>query len=447
MAGHGEIETVCLHGGHEAHGASPSRAVPIHQTTSYVFRDADHAASLFDLREAGHIYTRISNPTTEVLEARMAMLEGGAAALAVASGQAAATLAFLTLCESGDEIVSSSKIYGGTFNLLSTTLARLGIATRFVGSPDPSRIRAAITCKTRAVFVEAVGNPSGEVADLPALADVAHQRGVPLAVDATTATPVLCRPIEHGADIVIHSATKFIGGHGTSIGGIVVDSGLFPWDNGRFPRMTEPSEGYHGLRFWEAFRGDAGTNLAFTARARAELLRDLGPALSPFNAFLFLQGLETLPLRMERHCQNAMAVARWLERHPKVAWVSYPGLESHPSYEAARRMLRGGFGAILTFAAAGGYEVSRRIPEKVRLISHLANIGDSRTLIIHPASTTHRQLSTEERRAAGIADDMVRLSVGLEHVQDICADLDRALEGTCAGSEQERKARSRRLRR
>lgn len=430
MSDRKRIETVCLHGGQSVDPGTLSRAVPIYQTTSYLFRDADHAARLFDLKEAGHIYTRIANPTTEVLEKRMAMLEGGSAALAVSSGQAAETLAFLALAEQGDEIVASSKIYGGTYNLLGVTLKRLGIRARFVGLPDPERVDAAITDKTKAVFVEVVGNPTGDVADLDALAVVAHRRGVPLVVDATTATPCLCRPVEHGADVVIHSATKFLGGHGTSIGGIIVDSGRFPWDNGRFPRFTEPSEGYHGLRFWEAFFDCAGHNNAFIARARLEYLRDLGPALSPFNAFLLLQGIETLPLRMARHCENASAVARYLEAHPKVAWVSYPGLEEHPSHETAKRILRGGFGAILTFGVRGGKEASKRIVDRVRLVSLLANIGDARSLIIHPASTTHQQLTAEQRLACGIPEDMVRLSVGLEHIDDILADLDQALEGT-----------------
>lgn len=429
MATQWKLETACLHGGHVVDGTTRSRAVPIYQTTSYLFEDTDHAARLFALEQPGNIYTRIGNPTTEVLERRVAQLEGGTAAVAVASGQAAAALTLLTLAEAGDEIVASSRLYGGTTNLLKVTLDRLGIRTRFVGPPIPGAVDEAVGPRTRAVLVETIANPGGEVADLPALADVAHHHGVPLVVDNTAATPLLCRPIEHGADIVLHSATKFLGGHGTAIGGVVVDSGRFPWDNGRFPRFTEPSEGYHGLRFWEAFGpASAAGSTAFAVRLRVEQLRDLGPALAPFNAFLLLQGLETLPLRMQRHSQNAIAVARRLEAHPKVAWVSYPGLPGHPSHEVARRVLEHGFGAILTFGVAGGRKAARRVVDRVRLISLLANIGDVRTLIIHPASTTHQQLSTPERLASGVTEDQVRLSVGLEHLDDILADLEQALE-------------------
>ncbi len=423
------FDTLCLHGGHEVERATGSRAVPIHQTTSYLFDGVDHAARLFDLAEAGHIYTRISNPTTGVLEQRLALLEGGSGALAVASGQAAATLTLLTLAENGDEIVASSQLYGGTSNLLKVTLARLGIVTRFVDEPEPGAVAAAIGERTRAVLVETIANPSGEVADLPALAETCHARGVPLVVDNTAASPYLCRPIAHGADIVFHSATKFIGGHGTSLGGVIVDSGRFPWDNGRFPRFTEPSAGYHGLRFWEAFGPDSeGGSTAFIVRARVEQLRDLGPALSPFNAFLLLQGLETLPLRMQRHCDNALAVSRFLADHPKVAWVSYPGLPEHPAHARAAALLEHGAGAILAFGVHGGLEAARRVVDGVRLISLVANIGDARTLVIHPATTTHRQLSAAERRAAGVPDDLVRLSVGLEDLDDIIADLVQALE-------------------
>ncbi len=428
MSDHYGFDTLCLHGGHQVDDAPRSRAVPIYQTTSYLFDDVDHAARLFDLEEAGHIYTRISNPTTDVFERRMALLEGGSGALAVASGQAAATLTLLTLAEAGDEIVASSQLYGGTTNLLKVTLARLGIVTRFVDDPSPDAVAAAIGEHTRAVLVETIANPSGGVPDLPALASACHHRGVPLVVDNTAATPYLCRPFAHSADIVFHSATKFIGGHGTSMGGVIVDSGRFPWDNGRFPRFTEPSAGYHGLRFWEAFGPGSPTgNTAFIARARVEQLRDLGPALSPFNAFLLLQGLETLALRMQRHCDNALTVARFLAAHPKVARVSYPGLPGHPSNARASALLEHGAGAILTFGVRGGVEAARRVVGAVRLISLLANIGDARTLIIHPATTTHRQLSAEERRVAGVPDDLVRLSVGLEEVDDITADLAQAL--------------------
>jgi len=424
-----KLETICLHGGQEVDATTHSRAVPIYQTTSYVFDDTAHAASLFELGEFGNIYTRIMNPTTDVFEKRMAELEGGVGALAVASGQAAATVTFLTLAGQGDELVSSSRIYGGTYNLLKVTLDRLGITTRFVGNPDPEAIEAAINDRTKAVLVETIGNPGGEVPDFKAIADIAHRHGVPLVVDNTTATPILCRPIEHGADIVFHSATKFIGGHGTSIGGVIVDSGNFPWNNGRFPVFTEPSEGYHGLRFWDTFGADSPLgNIAFIIRARVENLRDLGPALSPFNSFLFLQGLETLPLRISRHCENATRVAEFLTGHPKVAWVSYPGLADHPSHEIAGRMLGGGYGAILTFGVEGGLEAARRVVDSVGLISLLANIGDAKTLIIHPASTTHQQLSEAERLESGVTEDLIRLSVGIEHPDDILTDLGQALE-------------------
>jgi len=424
-----KIETICLHGGHEVDAQTHARAVPIYQTTSYLFEDTDHAARLFDLKEFGNIYTRIMNPTTDVFEKRMALLEGGVGALGVASGQAAATVTFLTLAGQGDEIVSSSRIYGGTYNLLKVTLDRLGIKTHFVGNPEPDLIEAAITDRTKAVLVETIGNPGGDVPDFKAVAEVAHRHGVPLVVDSTAATPVLCRPIEHGADIVYHSATKFIGGHGTSIGGVIVDSGNFPWDNGRFPTFTEPSEGYHGLKFWEAFGADCPLgNIAFIIRARVENLRDLGPALSPFNSFLFLQGIETLPLRMQRHCSNALEVAKFLTDHPKVDWVSYPGLPDDPCHATASRYLEGGFGAILNFGVRGGLEPARKVVDSVELISLLANIGDARTLIIHPATTTHQQLAEEERIASGVTDDLVRLSVGIEHPDDILTDLGQALE-------------------
>jgi len=422
------FDTICLHGGHKFDSDTLSRAVPIYQTTSYLFRDTEHAARLFDLKEFGNIYTRIMNPTNDVFEKRVAMLEGGVAALATSSGQAAATLTFTTLAAAGDEILSSSKIYGGTYNLLKVTLKRFGIQAKFVGDPTPENFAKAITDRTKAIHVETIGNPRGDVADIPALAEVAHEHGVPLVVDNTVATPYLCRPIDLGADIVYHSATKFIGGHGTSIGGVIVDSGKFPWDNGRFPSFTEPSEGYHGLRFWEAFGPDSPFgNIAFIVKARVEYLRDLGPALSPFNAFLFLQGLETLPLRMQRHCENAMAVANYLREHPKVAWVSYPGLPEHPTYPIAQRVLQRGFGAIVTFGMKGGKEQSRRVVDNVKLISLLANIGDARTLIIHPATTTHQQLTREEQLSTGVTEDLIRLSVGLEHIDDILEDLEQAI--------------------
>ncbi|HHM23898.1 MAG TPA: O-acetylhomoserine aminocarboxypropyltransferase/cysteine synthase [Bacteroidetes bacterium] len=423
------FETLALHGGQEVDPTTRSRAVPIYQTTSYLFDDADHAARLFDLKEFGNIYTRIQNPTTDVFEKRMALLEGGVAGLATASGQAAETLVATTLAQQGDELISSTSLYGGTYNLFKVTLKRFGITVHFVPASDLEGIERKIGPKTKGIYLETIGNPSGDIPDFEALADLAHAHSLPLIVDNTAASPYLCRPIEHGADIVLHSATKFIGGHGTSIGGVIVDSGKFPWDNGRFPQFTEPSEGYHGLRFWEAFGPDSPTgNIAFAVKARVEGLRDLGPALSPFNAFLLLQGLETLPLRMQRHCENAQRVAEFLQSHPKVSWVSYPGLPEHPSHKLAKRYLNGGFGAILTFGVKGGLEAGKRLISSVRLISLLANIGDAKTLIIHPASTTHQQLAPEERRATGVTDDLVRLSVGLEHIDDILEDLDQALQ-------------------
>ncbi|NDY41852.1 O-acetylhomoserine aminocarboxypropyltransferase/cysteine synthase [Dissulfurirhabdus thermomarina] len=416
------LATLAVHGGQAPDPATGARAVPVYQTTSYLFRDAAHAADLFALRAPGNIYTRMMNPTTDVLERRMALIDGGAAAVAVASGQAAITLALLNLARAGDEIVASSSLYGGTFNLFRHTLADLGITVRFVDPADPAAVRRALGPAARALYVESIGNPKLDVPDFEALAEAAHEAGVPLLVDNTVA-PGLWRPIDHGADVVIYSATKFIGGHGTSIGGIVVDSGRFPWPEDRFPGLHRPDPSYHGLVYKEAF-GD----LAYIARLRTRYLRDLGPALSPFNAFLFLQGLETLPLRMERHCANALAVARHLAGHPKVAWVRYPGLEDHPTHDLAARYLGGGFGAIVGFGVRGGYPAGVRFIENVRLLSHLANIGDAKSLVIHPASTTHQQLAPEERRRAGVTDDFVRLSVGIEDAADIIEDIDRALE-------------------
>jgi OAH/OAS sulfhydrylase len=416
------LDTVCLHGGQKPDPVTGSRAVPIHQTTSFVFKDTEHAAGLFGLKEAGNIYTRISNPTADVVEQRVAALEGGVGALLVASGLAAEMILFTTLAKQGENIVSSSSLYGGTKTLLGVALARFGIGARFADVRDPASFEPLIDDATRAVFLETIANPSGEVPDLEAFARLAHAHGLPLVVDSTFATPILCRPFDWGADVVIHSATKFIGGHGTSIGGIIVDGGRFPWDSGRFADFVDPSPGYHGLKFWETF--GAAT---FIAKCRAEGLRTLGPAPSPFNAFLFLQGLETLHLRVPRHCDNAMRTARFLKAHPKVAWVSYTGLPDHPSHELGRKYLRGGFGSIFTFGVKGGSEAGRRVIENVRLISHLANVGDAKTLILHPASTSHSQLSEEERQAAGITPDLVRLSVGVEHPDDIIADLDQAL--------------------
>ncbi|WP_338832727.1 O-acetyl-L-homoserine sulfhydrylase [Moorella humiferrea] len=414
--------TQAIHAGQEPDPVTGAQAVPIYQTTSYVFRDAEHAARLFALKEEGNIYTRITNPTTEVFEKRMAALEGGVGALATASGQAAITLAVANIANAGQEIVASTSLYGGTFTLFNYTLPKFGIKVRFVDSTDPEDYRKAINDNTRAIYVEILGNPKLDIPDLEALADIAHGAGIPLIVDNTFATPYLCRPIEFGADIVVHSATKFIGGHGTSIGGVIVDSGKFNWDNGKFPGLVEPDPSYHGLSYVKAF----GT-AAYIVKARVQLLRDMGPALSPFNAFLFLQGLETLHLRMERHVQNTLQIARWLSEHPAVAWVSYPGLPSHPSYERGRKYLPRGTGAILTFGIKGGKEAGKRFINSLKLFSLLANVGDARSLVIHPASTTHQQLSPEEQLASGVTEDLVRLSIGLEDVEDLVADLEQAL--------------------
>ena len=419
------FDTLALHGGQEPDPTTTARAVPIYQTTSYVFNDADHAANLFSLAEPGNIYTRIMNPTTDVFEQRMALLEGGVGALAVASGQAATTLAILNLAGAGDEIVSAAALYGGTYNLFHYTLPKIGINVNFVDSTDPENIRAAITDKTKAVYAETVGNPALHTLDIRATADVAHEAGVPLIVDNTVPSPYLVNPLAHGADIVVHSATKFIGGHGTSIGGVIVDGGQFPWDNGRFPGFTDPDPSYHGLEIYPTLG-----ELSFILKARIQMLRDYGPALSPFHSFMFLQGLETLPLRMERHSQNAMAVAEFLQAHPKVSWVNYPGLPDHPGHETARKYHRGGmFGAILGFGIEGGLEVGKAFINRLELHSLLANIGDAKSLVIHPASTTHSQLTAEEQRTTGVTDDYVRLSVGLESIDDILYDLDQALNG------------------
>ena len=421
-------ETTLLHGGQTADPTTGSRAVPIYQTTSYQFRDTEHAASLFGLKEFGNIYTRIMNPTTDVFEQRVAALEGGVGALAFASGQAAETATILNLARSGDNLVSSSSLYGGTYNLFQWTLPKIGITTRFVDGSDPANFAPAIDANTKAIYLETVGNPRLDVPDIAAIADVAHAHGIPLVIDNTFA-PLLCQPIRHGADIVIHSATKWIGGHGTSIGGVVVDGGTFDWRaSGRFPDFVEPDPSYHGVSYVEAVG-----NLAFIVKLRVQGLRDTGAALSPFNAFLFLQGLETLPLRIERHASNALAVARWLEQDPRVAWVSYPGLESHPAHANAARYLDGGFGGVLAFGIRGGREAGKLLINNVQLFSLLANVGDAKSLIIHPATTTHQQLSAEEQRASGVTDDLVRLSIGLEHVDDIIADLDRALTIATSG--------------
>lgn len=416
------LETLCLHAGQFPDPATGSRAVPIYQTTSYVFDNADHAASLFNLQTFGNIYTRLMNPTTAVFEERMAALEGGRAAVATASGMAAEMSAVLTLVESGDHIVSASTLYGGTYTLFDVNLRKLGIETTFVDPDEPENFRAAIQKNTKLVYAETLGNPVINVLDIEAVADIAHDAGLPLMLDNTFPSPYLCRPMDHGCDIVVHSATKYIGGHGTSIGGIIVESGKFPWDNGNFPGMVEPSKGYHGVRFYETF-GDFG----YTMRVRCEVLRTFGAALSPFNSFLLIQGLETLPVRMDRHCENAMAVATFLRDHPRVPWVNYPGLADNRYYELAQRYMPKGVSSILTFGVKGGHEAGVKFIEAAEFMSHLANVGDAKTLIIHPASTTHRQLSEEGQIAAGVTPDMIRISVGLESIDDILWDIDQAL--------------------
>jgi O-acetylhomoserine (thiol)-lyase len=417
--------TRALHAGQQPDAATGARAVPIYQTTSYVFEDTEHAAALFNLQRFGNIYTRIMNPTTAVFEERMAALERGVGALAVGSGQAAQFLAITSLCQAGDEIVSASTLYGGTYTQFDVSFRKIGINVTFVDPGDPEDFRRAITPRTKLLYGETIGNPRMNVLDIGAVARIAHEANIPLVIDNTFASPYLCRPIEHGADIVLHSATKFIGGHGTSIGGVIVDSGKFPWERGAFPQLLEPSKGYHGIRFRETF-GD----IAYIIKARVEGLRDFGPALSPFNSFLFLQGLETLNLRMDRHSQNALAVAEHLIGHADVSWVSYPGLGSSPYNKLAQRYLPLGGGAILTFGIRGGLEAGRRFIDALQLFSHLANVGDAKSLVIHPASTTHQQLSDDEKVAAGVTDDLVRLSVGLEEIEDILWDLDQALEAT-----------------
>ncbi|HEY5632496.1 MAG TPA: O-acetylhomoserine aminocarboxypropyltransferase/cysteine synthase family protein [Burkholderiaceae bacterium] len=425
------IETLCLHAGQIPDAATGARAVPIYQTTSFVFDSAEHAASLFNLQTFGNVYSRLSNPTVAVLEERIAALEGGRAAIATASGMAAEMVAMLTLCGKGDHIVAASTLYGGTWSQFSVTFERFGIECSFVEPDDPANFRAALRPNTKAVFAETIANPRLNVLDIGAVAEIAHAHGVPLVIDNTLASPYLCRPFEHGADIVVHSVTKYLGGHGTTMGGVVVESGKFPWDNGKFPGMTEPSKGYHGVRFYETF-GDFG----FTMKARMETARTLGPTLAPHSAFLLLQGVETLPVRMDRHVANAQRVAEFLASHPRVSWVNYPGLASSPYHALARRYMPRGAGGILSFgvrAAAGsaGDAAAQRAGETfieaATFLSHLANVGDARSLVIHPASTTHRQLSHDEQRAAGVTPDMIRLSVGLESIDDLLWDIDQAL--------------------
>ncbi len=424
------FDTLQVHAGQEPDPATNARAVPVYATTSYVFNDSDHGADLFALKEFGNIYTRIMNPTNDVFEKRIAALEGGLAALATSSGQAAQFLALATLAESGENIVSSSYLYGGTYNQFKVTLPRLGISVRFADGDDPRSIEALIDERTKAIYLETIGNPRFNVPDFEAIAKVAKSNGIPLVVDNTFgAAGYLCRPIDHGADIVVASATKWIGGHGNTIGGVIVDAGTFPWDNGRFPSFTEPSVSYHGLSFWDVFgpRGVLGANLAFIIRARVEGLRDLGPCQNPFGSFLLLQGLETLSLRVQRSCDNALELARWLLERPEVSWVSYPGLETHPYHENAQQYLRNGFGPVLSFGVEGGLEAGQKFVSSTKLASHLANVGDAKTLVIHPASTTHQQLAREEQVSAGVTEDLIRVSVGIEHIDDIKSDFSKAL--------------------
>jgi len=424
------LGTKSLHAGQKPDPTTGSRAVPIYQTTSYQFRDTEHAANLFALKELGNIYTRIMNPTTDVFEQRLAALEGGTAALAHSSGQAAITAAILNIAGAGDHIVSVSQLYGGTYNLFHYTLPKLGIEVSFVDGDDPENFRKALRKNTKAFFGEGLGNPRLNIFPFAEVAKIAQEAGVPLIIDNTALSPYLNRPIEHGAHVVVHSATKYIGGHGTSIGGIVVDGGNFDWGNGRFPGFTEPDPSYNGLVHWEAFKAfppAGGANIAFALKMRLQFLRDVGSTLSPFNAFLLLQGVETLHLRVERHCANAMKVAQFLEAHPKVKWVNYPGLKSSKYHDLAKKYLSNGFGGLVGFGLKSGIEGGRKFIDSLKLHSHVANIGDARSLAIHPASTTHSQLSAQERNAAGVTDDYVRLSVGIEDIEDIIADLEAAL--------------------
>lgn len=421
------IETLALHGGQEPDPATGSRAVPIYQTTSYQFKNTEHAANLFGLKEFGNIYTRLMNPTTDVFEKRMALLDGGAGALAVASGQSAITLALLNLAQAGDEIVSADNLYGGTYNLFHYTFPRLGIKVKFFPSNNLDALQKAITSKAKAIYAESIGNPKLDVADLEGISKIAHKNNIPFVLD-NTVSPYLLRPIDHGVDIVVYSATKFIGGHGTSLGGIIVDSGKFDWTNGKFPLIAAPDPSYHGINFVEVLKPLG--NIAYIIKARVTLLRDLGPALSPFNSFLFLQGLETLPLRMLRHSENALAVAKYLKRHSKVNWVNYPGLDDSPEKERVKKYLSRGAGAIIGFGIKGGLEAGKKFIDSLELISHLANVGDAKSLAIHPATTTHQQLSSEEQLSTGVTSDFIRLSIGIEHIEDIVSDIEQALGKT-----------------
>jgi O-acetylhomoserine (thiol)-lyase len=416
------FNTRSLHAGYDPDPTTHARAVPIYQSTSFTFDDTAHAARLFGLEEFGNIYTRIMNPTTAVLEERVASLENGVAALGLSSGQAAQFLALTTVATPGDQIVSASTLYGGTFTQFDVTMRRLGYDFAFVEPDDPENFRKAITPKTKVLYAETISNPRSNVVDIAAVAKIAHEHGIPLIIDNTFATPYVTRPIDHGADIVVHSLTKFMGGHGNSIGGIIVDGGKFPWNNGKFPGFTEPSRAYHGMKFWDTFQ-----NISFIIKARVEGLRDIGPCVSPFNSFLFLQGIETLSLRMDRHLQNTLAVARHLENHKQVAWVKYASLPSSPYYALAQKYTPEGAGAVFSFGLKGGYEAGKRVIDKLKIFSHLANVGDVRSLVIHPASTTHQQLAAAEQAAAGVSPELVRLSIGLEDVEDLIWDLDQAL--------------------
>jgi len=419
------LETLALHAGHQVDSDTLSRAVPIYQTTSYVFKDTDHAANLFALKEFGNIYTRLMNPTTDVFEKRIAALEGGVGGLGFSSGQSAIYTSIFNICQSGQHIVSSNSLYGGTVTLFGQTFPKLGIEVTFVDPKDPENFAKAIKDNTRLIYIETLGNPKNDVLRYERIAEIAHKNGMPVICDNTVMTPILFRPIEYGIDIVVHSCTKFIGGHGTSIGGAIVDSGNFDWTNGRYPELTEPDPSYHGVKYVEAVG-----NLAYIIKARTQFLRDMGPCMSPFNAFLFIQGLETLHLRMPRHSENALALAKWLEKQNEVTWVNYPGLESHPDHALAKKYLTKGCGAIIGFGIKGGKEAGVKFINSVKLASHLANIGDSKTLVIHPASTTHQQLSDEEQLAAGVTPDYIRISVGTEHIEDIIADVEQALEAS-----------------
>lgn len=419
------FETISLHGGQSPDSATNSRTVPIYQTSSFVFNDTDHAANLFALKESGNIYTRIMNPTQDVFEQRITLLEGGVGALATASGQAAITYAILNIAQAGDEIVASSSLYGGTYTLFAYTFAKLGIKVHFVDVDKPEEFRSKITDRTKALYTETIGNPQINVADLKAIAHIAHENGLPLIVDNTFASPYLCRPIEHGADIVVHSATKFIGGHGTSIGGVIVDSGNFDWNNGKFLGLSQPDPSYHGVIYT-----DACGKAAYITKARVSLLRDTGAAVSPFNSFLFLQGLETLPLRMERHVENAQKIAEFLNQHELVTWVNYPGLEKSPYHALAKKYLPKGAGSIFTFGVKGGLNEGKKFIDSLKLFSHLANVGDAKSLVIHPSSTTHQQLDEKSQRVAGISPDMIRLSIGIETIDDLLYDLDQALQAS-----------------